>query len=224
MGTQGRDAHIERALIGGRERRAIVIVDHDARWPARFRRERDRVRAALGDLALGIEHIGSTSVPGLAAKPIVDLLVTVADPGDEAATVGPLEAAGYRLRVREPGHRMLRTPERDVHVHIWGDRDPEVLRLLRFCDQLRRSPTDRDAYERLKRRLAARDWADMNEYADAKGALIEAILGRADTYASRAPFAAGNMPPGRDHGSPQAPWDSAGPRPRHTAGPGSPGR
>ncbi len=180
MAAQDRDAHLDRALIGGREKREIVIVDYDSSWPARYQLERDRVRRALGASALRIEHIGSTAVPGLAAKPIVDLLVAVADPDDETVTATALEAAGYELRVREPGHRMFRTPERDVHAHVWAHSDPAVTRHLMFRDRLRRSPGDRDAYERLKRELAAREWADMNEYADAKGALIEAILARAD--------------------------------------------
>jgi GrpB-like predicted nucleotidyltransferase (UPF0157 family) len=180
MGAQDRDASLDAVLIGGREKREIVIVDYDSSWPARYQLERDRVRRALGVSALRIEHIGSTAVPGLAAKPIVDLLVAVADPNDESATVSALEAAGYELRVREPGHRMFRTPGRDVHVHVWGDSDPEVTRHLMFRDRLRRSPADRDAYERLKRELAAREWADMNEYADAKAALIQEIIARGD--------------------------------------------
>jgi GrpB-like predicted nucleotidyltransferase (UPF0157 family) len=167
----------ESALIGGREQREIAIVDYDPRWRSRFEQERARITAALGPRALGIAHIGSTSVPGLAAKPIVDVLVTVEDPED-GAVVAALEGVGYVLRVSEPGHRMVRTPARDVHVHVWQAQDPEARRLLRFREQLRRSAEDRVEYERLKRELARRDWADMNEYADAKGPLIESILAR----------------------------------------------
>ncbi len=180
MSTGERDRDLGAILIGGRERREIVIVEYDADWPARFESERARVRCSLGAAAIRIEHIGSTAVPGLAAKPIIDVLVTVDDPDDETVTVPALTGAGYELRVREPGHRMFRTPERDVHVHIWGDADPEVSRYLRFRDQLRRSAEDRRAYEQLKRELARRDWPDMNHYADAKGSTIEAILARAD--------------------------------------------
>jgi len=136
MGAQDRDAYRDRILIGGRERREIVIVDYDSSWPAQYRLERDRVRLALGVSALRIEHIGSTAVPGLAAKPIIDLLVAVADPDEESVTA--LEAAGYELRVREPGHRMFRTSERDIHVHLWGHFDPAVTRHLMFRDRLRR--------------------------------------------------------------------------------------
>ena len=169
----------EESLIGGRERREITIVDHDWSWPERYEREHTRLANALGPLALIIEHVGSTAVPGLAAKPIVDLLVTVSDPQDDSV-LALIEAAGYELRVREPEHRMFRTPERDVHVHLWAAGDPEVDRLLRFRDRLRASPQDRAAYEQLKRELARRSWRDMNAYADAKGPLIESILSRAE--------------------------------------------
>ena len=173
-----REAYLERILIGGREKRPVVLVEYDRGWPGRFERERRRIQNALGEAVTRIEHIGSTAVPGLAAKPIVDVLVTLAAPDDEETFASALEGAGYELRVREPGHRMFRTPTRDVHVHIWRDSDSEVGRCIRFRDRLRRSPEDRRAYEQLKRDLAKSDWADMNDYADAKGPLIEAILAR----------------------------------------------
>jgi len=100
-----------------------VIVDSDADWPACFAAHRDHVVHALGSLALRIEHIGSTAVPTLAAKPIIDVLVAVTDPDDESVMMPAMESAGYQLRVREPGHRMVRTPARDVHVHVWSDSD-----------------------------------------------------------------------------------------------------
>ena len=173
------DAYLDNVLIGGRERREIVIADYNPRWPRRFDAERERIDQALGGAALTIEHVGSTAVPGLAAKPIIDVLVTVADVGDEPSYGPALERAGYELRVREPEHRMFRTPARDVHVHVWNEGDPEVDRYLLFRDRLRASPDDRSEYERLKRSLAQREWSDMNHYADAKGPAIEAILARA---------------------------------------------
>jgi GrpB-like predicted nucleotidyltransferase (UPF0157 family) len=172
------NAYLDRVLVGGRERRKVVIADPDPAWPERFARERMRIVDALGEVAMRVEHIGSTAVPGLAAKPIVDILVTLADVDDEPAFAPSLERAGYVLRVREPGHRMFRTPDRSVHVHLWGDRDPEVDRYLAFRDRLRASEEDRQAYERLKRELARRDWDDINHYAEAKGALVEEILAR----------------------------------------------
>jgi GrpB-like predicted nucleotidyltransferase (UPF0157 family) len=174
-----RGAHLNEVLIGGPERRAIVIADYDPDWPARFSAQRDRVQRALGPLTMRIEHIGSTAVPGLAAKPVIDMLVTVADADDESVLVPAMASAGYQLRVRETGHRMFRTPDRDAHVHVWADSDPEVSRYLRFRDRLRASAEDRPAYEQLKRELSAHDWPDMNHYADAKSVLIEQLLTRA---------------------------------------------
>ena len=179
MDQAEREAYFDRVLIGGREKRTIVIVDYDPEWPRRFESEAERVRRALGVTTRRIEHFGSTSVPGLAAKPIIDVLVGVEDPDDESALRPRLEAAGYELRVRESGHLMFRTPARDVHVHVWRDSDPEVERCLRFRDRLRSSPEDRAAYEQLKRGLAAREWSYMDEYADAKSELIAVILERA---------------------------------------------
>jgi GrpB-like predicted nucleotidyltransferase (UPF0157 family) len=172
------NAHLNRVLVGGRERRRIELVAHRPEWAARFARERERILAALGERAATVEHIGSTAVPGLMAKPIVDVLVAVADP--EAPEVrSALERAGYVLRVDEPGHRMFRTPARDVHVHVWPAGGAEVDRHLAFRERLRASEADRRLYERRKRELAARDWEDMNHYAEAKAPVVEAILARA---------------------------------------------
>ena len=164
-------------LIGGPEPGPVTLVPYDPAWPERFARERERILGALGDRALGIEHIGSTSVPGLAAKDVVDIDLVVADPDDEAAFVPDLVAAGYVLRVREPGHRMLRTPAQDVHVHCFGPGDTDMARDLRFRDRLRVSPGDRAAYEARKRELAGRDWDARQDYANAKGELIRRIAG-----------------------------------------------
>ena len=166
-------------LIGGPEKRSIEIVEYDPQWPVRFRAERDRIAAALGPAAMRIDHIGSTAVPGLAAKPIVDIDVSVADVEDEASYLPALERAGYELRVREPNHRMVRTRARDVHVHICTAGSDWERRHLRFRDRLRRSGQDRALYERVKRRLAARDWPTMDDYADAKSDAIAEILSRA---------------------------------------------
>jgi GrpB-like predicted nucleotidyltransferase (UPF0157 family) len=173
------DAYLDGVLIGPREPGPVTLMDWDPAWPARYERERARIRRALGGAARRIEHIGSTSVRGLAAKPIIDILVTVADVNDEAAFVARLERAGYVLRVREPAHRMFRTPDAGVHVHVLDDSDEEADRYLVFRDRLRASADDRSAYERLKRELAIRDWEEIGHYADAKGPLIETILARA---------------------------------------------
>ncbi|HEX8557029.1 MAG TPA: GrpB family protein [Pyrinomonadaceae bacterium] len=173
------DEPLESVLIGGVERCEIRIVSYDPDWPKRFETHAKVIADALGDSALRIEHVGSTSVPGLAAKPIIDILVVVADSADEAAYVPQLEAAGYVLRVREPDwneHRMFRTSEKDVHIHVYSAGCPEVERNLTFRERLRRNAKDRRRYEQTKRELAAQEWPDMNAYADAKTEVIESIL------------------------------------------------
>lgn len=166
-------------LIGGPERRFIELVEHDAGWARRFEREQARIRAALGDRALRIDHVGSTAVPGLVAKPIVDIDVSVADVDHEGAFLPDLLAAGYVLRVREPGHVLVRTPERDVHVHVCSTGSAWESRHLVFRDWLREHPEDRQRYEDVKRSLAGREWADTNDYADAKTDIIHDITARA---------------------------------------------
>ncbi len=172
-------------LVGGPERREIILVPYDPSWPAHFEAQRQRIEAALGAAARRVEHIGSTAVRGLLAKPIIDVLVVVADVEDEAAYLPSMEAAGYVLRVRERGHRMLRTPDLDVHVHVWSDGAPAVQRHLAFRDQLRASSDDRDRYAATKRDLAMRDWQTMNHYADAKTAVIRQILDHAGAPSSQ---------------------------------------
>lgn len=163
-------------LMGGPEKRDIVLLPYDPDWPARFIDHRARIIRAMGDACRRIEHVGSTAVPGLTAKPIIDILVTVVEVEDEATYLPALEGAGYVLRVREPGHRMVRTPELDVHVHVWSDDSPEALDLVEFRDRLRDSTVSRDLYAATKVELAGQDWPTMNHYADAKTAIIRRIL------------------------------------------------
>ena len=165
-------------LIGGREDVVVELVDHRAEWAERLAVERDRISAALGDRVRRIEHIGSTAVPGLAAKPIVDVMITVDDVENEARYLGDLLAAGYELRVREPGHRMVRTSARDVHVHVWPADSDDEHRHLAFRDRLRANVADRAEYERVKRALAG-PYRDGNDYADAKTDVITRIVARA---------------------------------------------
>jgi GrpB-like predicted nucleotidyltransferase (UPF0157 family) len=176
------DGSKKSGLIGGREKRIIEIVPYRSDWPLQFERHAERIRTALGERALQIEHIGSTSVNGLAAKPIVDMLVTVVDPSDEDRYLPDMLTLGYELRVREPDfdeHRMFRTRARDVHIHIFPAGSGEVQRHLLFRDFLRSNPEVRDDYAALKRELSTRDWQDMNEYADAKSPFIDGVIKRA---------------------------------------------
>jgi GrpB-like predicted nucleotidyltransferase (UPF0157 family) len=166
-------------LIGGVEKRTIEVVDYDPRWPELFQKHAAVLADALKEAAIRIEHIGSTSVPGLSAKPIIDMLLVVEHSGDEKSYLPALEAAGYVLRVREPEfheHRMFRTPEKDVHIHVFSSGSPEIGRYLMFRDQLRKSAEDRNLYESTKRRLASLDWSDMNAYAKAKTDVVERII------------------------------------------------
>ena len=172
----------ETGLVGGVEKRRLAICEYDPSWPDKFQTHATIIAEALGETALTIEHIGSTSVPELAAKPIIDVLVVVPDSANEAAYLPQLETAGYLLRVREPDwheHRMFRTPEHDVHVHIYSAGCPEIQRNLIFRDRLRENIDDRRRYEQTKRELATQDWVDMNEYASAKTQVIENIIGAA---------------------------------------------
>jgi len=177
-----RDAYLDRVLIGGREPVAITVVDYDEQWFRRFQDTAGRVRRVLDDEALSLEHIGSTSVPGLVAKPIIDMLLTVVEVSDEAADVPALESVGFMLRVREPGHRMLRTAARDVHLHVYEPDRPEVRDYLDLRDWLRVDVDDRELYAAEKRRLAQQRWRDMNDYADAKTGVIRDILTRARAW------------------------------------------
>jgi N-methylhydantoinase B len=161
----------------------VRVVDYDARWPARFEAERSRISAALGVQARRIEHVGSTSVPGLAAKPVVDVCVSIDDPDDDAAFVPALCGAGYSLLVIEPDHRMFRPPSRDVHVHLWPVGSDHERRHLLFRDWLRVDADDRDRYESVKRGLAARDWETVQQYTDAKSVVIAEIMARAEQWA-----------------------------------------
>ena len=160
----------------------IHLAEPDASWPAVFEEEAARLRAALGAQALLVEHVGSTSVPGLAAKPIIDIILVVADSADEPSYLPAMEVAGYELRIREPAwyeHRLFNGPGADVHVHVYSEGCEEIDRMIAFRDRLRASEADRALYERTKRALAARHWRYVQSYADAKSEVVRSILERA---------------------------------------------
>jgi len=162
----------------------LVIVDYDSEWPRLFRDQADKIRSAIGERALRIEHIGSTSVPGLAAKPIIDIVLLIADSAAEQDYAGDLEKAGYQLRIREPEwyeHRMFKGPENRVNLHVFSSGCSEVDRMLVFRDWLRKNPSDRELYAQCKRALAQQEWKYTQNYADAKTAFIGEILARART-------------------------------------------
>jgi GrpB-like predicted nucleotidyltransferase (UPF0157 family) len=160
----------------------VCLVDYDPDWPKQFEREAARIRSVLGDRALRIEHVGSTSVDGLIAKPVIDVLLEVSDSGHELAYVPALEAAGYAFRLREPDwheHRLLKRADPDVNLHVFSASSSEPTRMLVFRDRLRTSTEDRELYARTKRELAQHDWSSVQDYANAKTGVVEAILRRA---------------------------------------------
>jgi GrpB-like predicted nucleotidyltransferase (UPF0157 family) len=160
----------------------ITLAEYDPGWPALFAREAGRIRSVLGGTAVQVEHVGSTSVPGLAAKPIIDILLAVPDSADEPSYLPPMEAAGYVLRVREPDwfeHRLFKGPDTDINLHVFSAGTSEIGQMLRFRDWLRATDADREHYERVKRELASRTWRHVQHYADAKTAAVHEILQRA---------------------------------------------
>jgi GrpB-like predicted nucleotidyltransferase (UPF0157 family) len=167
----------------------ITLVDYDPAWPALFEREDRRIRAALGEKVLRLEHTGSTSVPGLAAKPCIDMTLIVPNSADEDDYLPALEAAGYVLRIREADwheHRCLKGPDTNVNLHVFSPGSVELERMVGFRDWLRTHDDDRDLYERTKRELAAKDWQFVQNYADAKTTVVEEIIARAGLPAGTA--------------------------------------
>jgi GrpB-like predicted nucleotidyltransferase (UPF0157 family) len=178
------DHEIEAVHVGGPlpQYQEVVIADYDPIWPHWFESAAFRIREALGDKVLELDHVGSTSVRGLPAKPVIDINIVVADTTDEDAYVPPLEAVGYVLRVREPDwfeHRMLRGSDPPVNLHVFNPGCEEIDRMLRFRDHLRANEADRELYARTKRELAAQKWKYVQNYADAKSEIVQEILARA---------------------------------------------
>ncbi len=177
---------IEAVVVGELEPLAgpIAFAEADPAWPDLYAREETRIRSVLGDRVLRIEHTGSTSVPGLAAKPIIDITMIVAYVSDEAAYARDLEAAGYLIRIREQepewyDHRVFKGPDTNVNLHVFAASCVELERMVGFRDWLRTHDDDRDLYERTKRELLAREWTYVQNYADAKTAVVEEIMARA---------------------------------------------
>lgn len=179
-----RDDYMSSVTIGARRRvdGPILVADYDMGWPVLYEREATRVRDILGDRVRLLEHVGSTSVPGLPAKPIIDMLLVVADSADEPAYVPSMEAGGYVVRIREPDwheHRVFKGPDTDINLHTFSDGSSEIARMLAFRDRLRTHDDERERYLLTKRELAARHWVYIQDYADAKGEVVEGIIARA---------------------------------------------
>jgi GrpB-like predicted nucleotidyltransferase (UPF0157 family) len=184
------DTELAEVTIGGARPldKPIEIRDYDPEWPLSYSREEARIRSILADRVVRIEHVGSTAVPGLPAKPVIDIALEVPDSANESAYVPEMEAAGYVLRIREPEwfeHRVFKGPDTEVNVHVFTTGCTEVDQMLLFRDLLRANAADRELYATAKRELAARDWKYMQQYADAKTAVVQEIMSRAQA-ASRA--------------------------------------
>lgn len=176
------DETLSAKLVRGLVPTRVTLVDYDPAWPELFERRAAELRRALGDRVRLVEHIGSTSVPGLVAKPIVDIVLGIDDPDDERAYLPDLEQLGYDLRVREPRHRALRIgdPDEPVNLHCYPPDHAEVRRYLAFRDRLRADESDRERYAAVKRELARRQWRDINYYAEAKSPVIDEIIARSE--------------------------------------------
>src|SRR3712207_4494860 len=180
-----RDAELQEITVGTLEphNAPIALAAYDPDWPRLFDREADRLGSVLGNEALRIEQVGSTSVPGLMAKPIVDILLVVLNSADEPCYVPQLQAAGYVMRIREPEwfeHRLFRGPDTAINLHVFSSGAAEVERMLRFRDRLRDDDAARERYVHAKRDLAERTWRHVQDYADAKTAVVNEILDDAE--------------------------------------------
>lgn len=165
----------------------VTLVEHDPRWPEFYAEAARRVGDVLRGVAHRVEHVGSTSVPGLPAKPVIDMLLVVPDSADERRYVPLLEGIGFELVIREPAwyeHRVLRehhvgAAAEHVNLHVLSEGCPEVHRMLLFRDWLRGNRADRELYAETKRSLARQTWEYTQNYADAKSETVAGILKRA---------------------------------------------
>lgn len=172
---------------------SVLIADYDPDWPLQFHAQANKITAALGPRALQIEHVGSTSVPDLPAKPIIDIVLTVRDSAAEGEYIPALEHAGYKLRIREPGwyeHRMFKGRsfeglEDNINLHVFSISCPEVDRMIVFRDWLRNNKGDHALYAEAKRTLARQNWKYLQNYADAKTGVIQEIMSRAAAHGQR---------------------------------------
>jgi GrpB-like predicted nucleotidyltransferase (UPF0157 family) len=184
------DQALAKVTIGGPQAltERIEIRDYDPAWPALYAREAERIRSVLGTRVVRLEHVGSTSVPGLPAKPVIDIVLEVPDSSDELLYVPEMEDAGYVLRIREPDwheHRVFKGPNANINLHVFSAGCTETSRMVLFRDWLRSNDADRDLYTRSKRALAAQNWKYMQQYADAKTTVVTDIMSRAEASRQR---------------------------------------
>jgi GrpB-like predicted nucleotidyltransferase (UPF0157 family) len=169
----------------------VVLVPHDPRWARAFEEARAAIMVACGECVLDVLHVGSTAIPGIAAKPVIDMMALLRRHEDGFACVPAMAASGFEFR-GEAGlggrHFFRKGHPRTQHVHMYQSDHPEVGRHVRFRDYLRQHPDEASAYEALKRALATRFGSDRRAYSDAKSefcARIEQLARAAE--AERAP-------------------------------------
>jgi GrpB-like predicted nucleotidyltransferase (UPF0157 family) len=166
---------------------SVILLAYDPAWAGMYEDEAAQIRKALGTRVLQLEHFGSTSIPGMVAKPCIDMLLAVQDSGDEPAYLDDLTAAGFVLRRREPEwheHRVFKGARVNLNLHVWTFGDPIIDEHLRFRDWLRKNQADHDLYATAKQDLAQRHWTTMQDYADAKHDVVTDILRRAERHTS----------------------------------------
>ncbi|MCO8286417.1 GrpB family protein [Tetragenococcus halophilus] len=180
------DEYLKKVTVGRRNSHnaPIELIDYNPKWVDLFGKEARRIKSILGNKVLQLEHVGSTSVPDLCAKPIIDILLVVADSSYESSYVPVLESAGYTLRIREPEwyeHRLFKGPDTDINLHVFSEGALEIDKMLRFRDWLRTNREDREKYAKVKRELAQNTWENVQDYADAKTETVEEIMKRTNS-------------------------------------------
>ena len=175
------DEYIQKVVVSGNaeHNQTIILKPYDENWPVLFEREKQRISTILKDKALMIEHIGSTSVPGLIAKPIIDILLVVEDAGKEEDYVVDLVSHGYILRIKEPdfeNHHMFLGPDTDIHLHVFSQGSKEIEKYLFFRNYLRAHQEARELYANTKKTLAKKKWKYVQNYADAKSDVVQQIM------------------------------------------------
>ena len=179
------DEELAALLVSGTvtpQNATIPIFPYDPEWPRQYAVEERKIRAALGEGVVVLEHVGSTSIPSMPAKPIIDILLAVKDSAREGTYVPALTAQGYRLHLREPAweeHRLMKGADPDVNLHVFTAGSNEIKRMLVFRDRCRANPEEHELYERTKTELARQVWRHVQHYANAKGDVVEAIISRA---------------------------------------------
>ena len=173
--------YLEKVTIGNLAELSekIILHEYDPQWKLLFQHEKARIENALCGKEIIVEHVGSTSVPGLCAKPIIDILLLVPNSADETYYVGLLQDAGYVLRIREPEwfeHQMFKGKSLEVNLHVFSIGCKEADRMIDFRDWLIAHEDDSRLYANTKKHLATKDWKYVQQYADAKSEVVKEIF------------------------------------------------